>query len=155
MNSDYLRGVTIAAAAGTTSVPAAGYVGNNSLETGWIDLQDTVGPVVVRGFVAQDANLSGTLSIQHATSAAGAGAATVTDDADILGGREANGINATGGYDYVAANGCDAAIAYSGDRRYVRGVLTVANASAGAVAKDVGLVAMVMPQVVPDSRIGE
>ena len=156
MNSDFLRGITVAGAAGTTSVPAAGYTGASALITGWVDTADTVGPVVIRGFVEQDAQLSGTLSIEHAASnavvAADAGT-TVSDDADFPGGRAAQGVNATGGYDFVAADGLDAAISYNGSSRYIRGHLTLNNSS-GVVARDVALVAMTQPQVVPQSRIG-
>jgi len=156
MNSDYLRAITVQAN-GTTSVPAAGYTAGSALITGWIDTADVVGPVVIRGYVEQDTNLSGTLSIEHSASnaavAANAGT-TVTDDADFPGGRDAQGVNNTGGYDFVAADGLDASISYNGDSRYVRGHLTLNNASSGAVAKDVALVAMVQPGITPQSRLG-
>lgn len=156
MNSDFLRGITVAGAAGTTSVPAAGYTGAAALVTGWIDTSDIVGVPVVRGYVEQDGQLSGTLSIEHAASnaavAANAGV-TVTDDSDFPGGRDAQGVNATGGYDFVAADGLDASISYGGNSRYIRGHLTLNNSS-GVVAKDVALVVMAQPAVVPESRIG-
>ena len=157
MNSDFLRGVTIAGAAGTTSVPAAGYTGASALITGWIDTADIVGPVVIRGYVEQDTNLSGTLSVEAAATSAAVAAnagVTVSGADNFPGGRDAQGVNATGGYDFVAADGLDSAISVIGTARYVRGHLTLNNASSGAVAKDVALVAMVQPQVVPESRIG-
>lgn len=153
MNSDYLRFTTVAGAAGTVSVPAAGYTGASALITGWFDTSDIVGPAVVRCLVEQDTNLSGTLSIQHASSdaavAANAGA-TVSDEDDFVGGRDTQGVNATGGLDFVAANGLDSAISYNGSSRYIRGHLTLNNASNSAVAKDVALVVMAMPQVTPE-----
>jgi len=154
MKSDNMREATVQAN-GSVSVPAAGYTGASALITGWIDTADIVGPVVIRGYVEQNTNLSGTLSIESAATSAAVAAnagVTVTDDADFPGGRDAQGVNATGGKDFTAANGLDGAISYRGSNRYVRGHLTLNNASSGAVAADVALVALAQPQVVPDSR---
>jgi len=149
MKSDYLRGITHSGR-GTSSVPSAGYTGGNILTTGWIDVAQTVGPVTVVAHVESDPDLSGTLSLEHATSAAGAGAAVVTAEGDFAGGRDAAGANATGGKDFAVNEEFRGSLAYAGSRRYVRGRLSVANASSGAVAKEVSLVALVMPQVEPE-----
>jgi len=136
---------------GARNVPAAGYTGNADLLTDWVDTAELVGPVTVIGVTtAGHAALSGTLSIDHATSAAGAGSATVTDDADFVGGRDENGVNSTGGLDFAADAALSGAITYGGSRRYIRGRLRVANASNATVNVGASLVAVGIPQVTPE-----
>jgi len=150
MNSDYLRGATVSAG-GARSIPAAGYTGNTDLLTDWIDTAQLVGPVTVIGVTTEGhASISGTLSIDHATSAAGAGSATVTDEADFPGGRDTQGVNATGGLDFAVSNALDGAISYNGDRRYVRGRLRIDNASNATVNVGVSVVALGTPQITPE-----
>jgi len=152
MNSDYLRHATVSSG-GARSIPAAGYTGNTDILTDWIDTAQLVGPVTVVGVTTEGhASISGTLSLDHATSDAGAGSATVTDDADFVGGREGNGVNATGGRDFAVNNALSGAISYRGDRRYVRGRLRIANASNATVNVGVSLVAIGMPQVQDPNR---
>jgi len=149
MNSDYLRGMTVSAGGGR-SVPAAGYTGNTDLLTDWIDTAELVGPVTVIGVTTEgNAALSGTLSIDHATSAAGAGSTTVTDDGDFAGGRDANGVNSTGGLDFAANAALSGAISYAGDRRYVRGRLRIANSTNATVNVGASVVALGTPQLTP------
>ena len=147
MRSD-MRGLTVSGR-GSSSIPAAGYTGNAALTTGWIDVSKIVGVPTFRGVVASHASISGTLSIQHATSAAGAGSETVTEDDHFPGGRATQGANATGGVDYAAGTALDAALSYNGPRRFVRGVLTVANATGGAITTEATVVGVAMPQVEP------
>lgn len=152
MKSDYLRH-SIVSADGARNVPAAGYTGNTDLLTDFIDVSECVGPVTVIGLTtAGNAQLSGTLSIDHATSAAGAGSTTVTDDAHFVGGRESQGVNSTGGRDFAASTALDGAISYNGPRQFIRGRLRIANASNATVNVGVSLVAIGTPQVADPNR---
>ena len=152
MNSDMMRH-SIVSADGARNIPGAGYTGNSDLLTDWISTADCVGPVTVIGVTtAGNAAISGTLSLDHATSAAGAGSATVTDDAHFPGGREAQGANATGGRDFAAGSALSAALSYNGPRGFVRGRLRVANSTNATVAVGVSLVAIADPQVADPNR---
>lgn len=150
MNSDYLRGATVASR-GDVQVVAAG----TTLVTDYIDTASLVGPVTFIATAAANAQLSHTFTIEAATArgatpaANGAGNATVTADADFPGGREAQGANANGQITAAANTALDAALSYNGDSRYVRGRLVVANASNATQNVAVSLVGIGMPQVVP------
>jgi len=149
MNSDILRGVRISAR-GSGAIPAAGYTGNSALATDWLDTAGLVGPITAVAESEANSAISGTLSIEHATSASGASGATVTADSDFPGGREAQGANTTGGVDWAAGTAASAALSYNGTRRYVRAHLTVRNSTNATVNADVSVVLMGMPQVTPD-----
>ena len=152
MNSDMLRH-SIVSADGARNIPAAGYTGNTDLLTDWISTADCVGPVTVIGVTTEGhAQISGTLSIDHATSAAGAGSTTVTEDAHFPGGREAQGVNNTGGRDFAVSNALSGAISYNGPRGFVRGRLRIANAGGSTVNVGVSLVAIADPQVADPNR---
>lgn len=140
--SDMLRQVNVATAR-ITAVAAAG----TAVETPWVDVSDAIGPVVVVAESASHASISGTLSIQHATSATGAGSATVTDDSDFPGGRDANGANATGGNDWAANTSGSVALSYSGERRYIRAHVQANNATNASITHDVSVAVLKMPQV--------
>ena len=146
--SDHLRGLTVRAV-GAVSVPAAGFTGAAALVTPWISTRDLVGPVTFTAYVEQHAQLSGTFSLESAATnaavAANAGT-TVTDAADFT---DNTGVNNTGGFDFVAADGLDAALSYIGDAAYVRGHLTLNNSS-GVVARDVTVAGLAQPQITPD-----
>jgi len=147
MNSDMLRH-SIVSADGARNIPAAGYTGNTDLLTDWIDVSQLVGPVTAIGITTEGhASISGTLSLDHATSAAGAGSTTVTDEDHFPGGRDAQGVNSTGGKDFAASNALAGAISYNGPRQYVRGRLRIANASTATVNVGVSLVIIGTPQV--------
>jgi len=152
MKSDFMRHA-IVSADGARNIPAAGYTGNSDLLTDWIDVSELVGNVTVIGVTtAGHASISGTLSLDHATSAAGANSATVTADGDFAGGADANGVNNTGGRDFAVSNALDGAITYAGDRQFVRGRLRVNNASNATVTVGVSLVAIGQPQVSDPNR---
>ena len=152
MNSDYLRH-SIVSARGEANIPGAGYTGNADLITDWIDVGECVGPVTVIGVTSEgNAAISGTLSIDHATSAAGAGSATVTDDAHFPGGRAEQGVNATGGKDFAVSTALNGAISYNGPRGYIRGRLRIANSGNATVNVSVSLVTIGTPRVADSNR---
>ena len=152
MKSDYLRH-SIVSADGARNIPAAGYTGNTDLLSDFVDVSECVGPVTVIGVTTEGhASISGTLSIDHATSAAGAGSATVTDEAHFPGGREAQGVNNTGGRDFAVSTALSGAISYNGPRRFIRGRLRIANASNATVNVGVSLVVIGTPQVADSNR---
>ena len=154
MNSDFLRGVNIVSR-GNLSVVAAG----ETFNTYYLDTADIVGPVVFRAeSSAANADLSFEFRLEDATAlpanstAAGTGNAVVSRD-DILGG-DGSGAAADGGIDIARGSRIDHALAYNGNKRYVRAVLVVANAGASTQNVAVSVTGISQPQVVPQSRIG-
>lgn len=142
MNRD-MRDLTTSGA-GTASLTAA----TVDLRTDYIDVATLVGPVTAIGVIADNSNLSGTLALEHATSAAGASSATVTEDSDFPGGRDAQGANATGGND-IAAGGGSAALSYNGSRQFVRAHLRINRGGGANINANCSVVLVGQPQIAP------
>jgi len=146
MNSDYLRGVDFQAKS-ATSIAAT----NTTLTTEHIDMQDGfVGPIVARAKCGSNASLSGTLSFQQSDSTTNSDFATINTEGEFPGGKDNQGVNATGGEDFAAGTAADIALSVLPTKRYVRAVFTVRNSTNAAITEDAEVVLLAQPQITPE-----